>query len=241
MAMFDTVRHLLPRGRAWRMVIDRAALRLIRGLANPLDSIRLFADRVFLDLFPAETYELIAWERQFALPPGTLTVAERRTRLAARWQAQGGQDPYYITTTLQAHGFDVYTHPWWTLTAWGVPNPRDPRDYLLPAHGGTDSDGYLLGNQIYGLTKTDEIGAGEAWAEAGEPRALSGYFLAHASTTNVDQYVGGSERWPYYLYIGGATFPNTVNIPTARRTEFERLVRMLCPAHLWIVLRVVYV
>lgn len=41
--------------------------------------------------------------------------------------------------------------------------------------------------------------------------------------------------WPYFIYIGGATFPNTVIIDTDRRQEFERLVLKLCPAHVWIV------
>ena len=88
---------------------------------------------------------------------------------------------------------------------------------------------------------TDPIGAGEPWAQAGEPRAVAGYFSGYLSEILGTAYVGGVERHPYYMYIGGATFPNTVDIPASRRTEFERLIRSICPEHLWIVLRVRYV
>lgn len=221
------------------MVVDRMLVRLLRGLVTPFESARTYADKLWLDLLPGYTRELGPWERQFALPPGTLSTADRRTRLAGRWQAQGGQSPSYVTRTLQAHGFAVYDHPWWGLTAWGVPDPRDPRDYLLPAYGGTDTEGHLVGALAYTLELTDEIGAGEAWAECGEDRAEAGYYAGLTPVSVAAQYVPGAD-W-YHVYIGGAVFPATVDIPATRRTEFETLCRQIIPAHLWIVLRVRYV
>lgn len=47
--------------------------------------------------------------------------------------------------------------------------------------------------------------------------------------------------WPYFFYLGGATFPNRVAIPASRRAELERLVLKLRPTHLWVVMLVDYI
>jgi len=249
--MFDTLRHLLPRGRAWTMVVDRMAVRWLKALAPIFQSLRDYVDRMWRDNFPADTRYLESWERQWALEPGTLTVAERRARLDAVWKAIGGQSPAYITTTLQNAGFPVFTHEWWVDTPHGVPSPRDPRDYILPEFGGTDVDGFLLGNQLYqtGLEGPFSM-AGTVIMHAGDPKALAGYFGAFVTELIGTFYCGPFHTrsdglnyftHPYYMYIGGEVFPNTVDIPATRRQEFERLVLSICPGHLWKVLRVRYV
>lgn len=249
--MWDTFRHLLPRGRAWTTAIDRMAVRWLSALAPVFQSLRDYADRMWRDNFPADTRYLDSWERQFALEPGTLTFAERRARLDAVWKALGGQSPAYITETLQNAGFPVYTHEWWVDTPHGVPSPRDPRDYLLPEYGGTDTDGILLANQVYttGIEGPFAV-AGAVIMHAGDPRALAGYFGAFVTNLVEAFYCGPYHTrsdglryltHPYYVYIGGETFPDVVDIPAGRRKEFERLVLQLCPGHLWKVLRVRYV
>ena len=47
--------------------------------------------------------------------------------------------------------------------------------------------------------------------------------------------------WPYFIYLGGATFPNPVAIPATRRAELERLVLKLRPENQWVVMLVNYV
>jgi hypothetical protein len=47
--------------------------------------------------------------------------------------------------------------------------------------------------------------------------------------------------WPYFFYVGGATFPNRVSIPASRRAELERLVLKLRPSQQWVVMLVDYV
>ncbi len=47
--------------------------------------------------------------------------------------------------------------------------------------------------------------------------------------------------WPYFVYVGGETFPDTVFVDIDRQQEFERLLLKLCPAHVWIVMRVDFV
>lgn len=244
MSVLNTLRHLLPKSLQWNLVHDRDFTKLVDGLVQELDAARDEADGVWLDLYP-QTCSLLAletWERQFALSTSTpLTEQERRDRLAGAWQALGGQSPGYITDTLQAHGFAVYTHEWWDLSGSGYPVPKDPRDYLRAEYGGNDTDGHLLVNVIRTSVKFDEIGAGEAWAEAGEPRALSGYYGGYNLGRVGYGYVGPEMKHPYYLYIGGQTFPDVVNIPVARKEEFEQLCQKICPAQQFLVLRVDYV
>jgi hypothetical protein len=47
--------------------------------------------------------------------------------------------------------------------------------------------------------------------------------------------------WPYFFYLGGATFPTHVSVPASRRAEIERLVLKLRPTHLWAVMLVDYI
>lgn len=241
--LLKTIRHLFPKSRQWNLVYLRDFLRLMKGITPSLDAAANNADTVWTDLIPATASEraLTIWERQWAQGTASaLTLAQRRTRLAGVWAATGGQSPGYITDTLQAHGFPVFVHEWWDLAPNGYPVPKDPRDHLLPVHGGNDVAGILLVNSIRTTVKFDEIGAGEAFAEAGEFRAVAGYYGGYAVGQLVDVYVGPQTRHPYYLYIGGETFPDVVNIPIARREEFEGLCQKICPAHLWLVLRVTF-
>ena len=240
--MYDSFRLLLPRARAWTLIIDRILGRWLEALMAPFESARTYADRLWLDAFPATTRQLGSWEAQWGLPPGTLTEDERRIRLAAVWKAVGGQSPGYITDTLQNAGFPVFTHEWWDLTAWGVPQAKDPRDHLLPEFGGTDIDGFLLANQYYTSGKVGPFAqVGEPIMQVGEPNAQVGYFGAYVSEAVEVTYCGPEENHPHYTYIGGETFPDTVDIPASRRTEFERLLISVTPGQQWLVLRVRYV
>lgn len=108
-------KHLLPDARAWRLVPEKFLRKFFSGLANSdiAVGVKLFFDEIFTDIDPVYTRELQAWENQFGLTDTGLTEPERRDRLAATWQAVGGQDPRYIQDTLQAAGFPVYIHEWW--------------------------------------------------------------------------------------------------------------------------------
>jgi hypothetical protein len=217
---------------------------MILGITPSLDAAADNADSIWSDIVPATASEaaIVNWERQFALQASSsLTLAERRARLEGAWSSVGGQSPSYITLTLQAHGFPVFTHEWWDLAPNDYPVAKDPRDHLLAVHGGTDVDGILLVNNIRTSVKFDEIGAGDDFAEAGEPRAVAGYFGGYAISKVVHTYQGPETRHPYYLYIGGETFPDVVNIPVARQDEFESLCQKICPAQQWLVLRVRYI
>ena len=263
--MIDLFKHLLPSGRAWRLTVDTQLRQLFEGLAGVASDVRTFFDDAYGDLCPQETEGLEAWERQFALPSTGLTEQERRDRLAATWQAAGGQDPRYIEDTLRAAGFDVYVHEWWepTVRSGGgsvngddVPTARNPFTYLWDgvdgrnfkaacghdlAYCGGDSAfcnsqdqpaGYVLVNKLF-ETVLSPYGCGHDDVYCGGVFAAAS---AGSSTRRVKQYVIPSDptKYPYFLYIGGQTFPGMAPVPNSRQDEFEDLCLKLCPTEQWL-------
>lgn len=226
MTFFRMLQHLLPSAIAWRTFAGKRLTQLIEGLSGAQRDAVAFVDDVYDDLDPQRTRELAKWERQKGLA-GTGTEAERRLALEAAWAATGGQSPSYLQGVMQAAGFDVYVHEWWS----SGPGPyvaRDPRDYTeLALIGGT-------------------VQCGEPLARCGEPSAQCNRFLANdvgylvnKNLTNVapPPIPNDPLLWRYFLYWGGPTFPERAPITAARRAEFEALLLKICPAEQWLVTR----
>ena len=253
---FRIFQHLLPNARAWQTAIDKQLRQFFEGLSGTGSDLKLFIDQVWLDIFPETTRELDAWEAQFGLL-GTLTdEQERRDRLAATWKALGGQDPRYIEDTLRDAGFDVYVHEWWQLPVVGSPTPRNPLTYL---NDGTSPVQYkavsgavkaICGNPVaicgasfqptgYPLVnklmqpRVGNIVAGAVKAICGNPVARANNLITSYSqkTYSIPNDV---TKWPYFLYIGGETFPDHASVPSSRRNEFETLCLKICPTQQWI-------
>tara|TARA_R100000808_G_C2154687_1_gene165859 strand:+ start:3483 stop:4376 length:894 start_codon:yes stop_codon:yes gene_type:complete len=169
MNFLNIYKHLLPNAKSWRLSANKKLTALFDGLTGIISDTKLFADLVWLDIFPQTTREIDLWEDQWALPAGDLTEQERRDRLDATWKALGGQDPRYIQDTLQAAGFDVYIHEWWTPgtePVTGVKScaiPRNPNNYLVE------------GGQAY------IVACGEDVAQCGEPLAQCGERLDYST------------------------------------------------------------
>jgi hypothetical protein len=268
---FRVFTHLLPNARAWRLTIDKPLRKFFEGLTITGSDIRLYFDLVFLDIFPATTRELSAWESQFALPASGLTEAQRRERLAATWKAIGGQSPYYIQNALQDAGFDVYIHEWWepgTEPAIGsatCATPRNPLLYLrrgytnvallvecgeaLAACGedfaicGNNLEplGYPLVNKIYEMAADVVALCGEEAMQCGETTAVCNYYEAFKESLRPYIIPDDSTKWPYFLYIGGKTFGGLAQIPYTRKDEFESLCLKICPAQQWLGIMVEYI
>jgi hypothetical protein len=222
MPFFRQFQHLLPQAAAWRITVNKTLRRFFEGLAGTASDARDFVDGVYDQVFPDTTDELTQWENQFGLITATLE-ADRRANIAAAWQETGGQSPRYIQDTLQAAGFEVFVHEWWSS---GPPYvARDPRDYTeQPLIGSTQ--------------------CGEALALCGEPDAQCNRFLQNSPGYFVNlnwtdvappPVPDDPAFWPYFLYIGGETFPDPVFIDADRRDEFERLIQKIKPAQQWIV------
>lgn len=225
---FRQLTELLPDGTAWRAVAKKGLRRLLEGLAEAPAAFRDYADATFADRFPATTRDLAGWERQFGLLPAGDESA-RRLQLAAAWRAQGGQSPRYLQDVLRTAGFDVYVHEWWQPgTSPRV--ARDPRSYTTrPRFGSTQ--------------------CGQPWAQCGEPSAFCNRWLANEPDYLVNRNLTNEapppipdapSAWPYFVYVGAATFGQRASVPLARRSEFERLLLKLFPVHTWIVTLVNY-
>ena len=253
--------HLLPKARAFKLAYNSTIRKFFDGLGITLGSdVKDFFDNNFNDIDPQQTRELSNWEEQFALLNTGLTEQERRDRLSATWQALGGQSPRYIQDTLQAAGFDVYVHEWWE-PGTNPPVARNPFTYLWDgaaprqyigvgndlAYCGGDSmfcnsqnslPGYPLVNKVLEAINSI-IGVGSDQAYVGGNYAAAGTII---TTYSKKQYIipADSTKYPYFLYIGGATFPDVATIPLSRQDEFEDLCLKICPSEQWLGILVSY-
>lgn len=249
---FRAFQHLLPDAEAWRIRLQSAPWligdgskigdpglliggspggrdidRFFEGLASSFADSRQFVDLVYLDIFPQSTRELDEWEKQFGLIPA-VAGADRIANLEAAWQGTGGQSPRYLQDVVQAAGFDVFIHPWWSSTGPFV--AKDPRTHTnVPTVGTVQCD--------------------EPLAQCGEPTALCNDFLANEPDYLVNLDLTQSappvvpadpDTWPFFLYWGAESFPDRASVPATRRAEFERLILQLCPAQQWLVTLVDY-
>jgi hypothetical protein len=230
--MLRLFQHLLPRALAWSTTAPKRLRQYFEGLASLPSDVRTFVDLVYLDLVPGTTRELVAWETQFALSPGG-SEAERRAKLAATWAIQGRQSPDYIQRTLQAAGFDVYVHEWW---ASGPPYvARDPREHTTQPLIGIyqcEADGVEQW-QCFDSGPGDLLAPHCDGYLANDPGYLVNLDLTRRAPPPVPSDPG---FWPYFVYIGGETFPELAPVPISRVAELKALLLRIVPAQQWIVL-----
>jgi hypothetical protein len=243
--------HLLPRGQTFSLTIDRYLRKFFLGLSEQPALTKTFIDEVYLDLFPETTRELNEWERQFGLPltntEDIAAVETGRLLLAAEWKATGGQSPSYLQGVLQAAGFDVYIHEWWSS---GPPYvARDPRDYTdQPLIGtwqctGFDGGGLPLPTQPQ-CTGYDLVSGTPLATQPQCNRWLANevHYLVNLDLTRraPPPIPDDPTKFPYFMYVGGETFGTNATVDITRRAEFERLLLKLRPTHNWIVTLIDY-
>lgn len=256
MSFLRTFQHLLPRSQAWRLTAGKQLRQFFEGLANSLEfevedeetegrwyyGPRKFFDLIWLDLFAATTRELEAWEKEKGLfVAAGDSEATRRANLDAEWKAQGGQDPAYIQEILQAAGFDLYVHEWWSSDHPYV--VRDPRNYAdQPLIGTVRCRPHSDPNEAR-CTASPSTWRCNAFLN-NEPRYLVNEDLSQRAPPPIPE---DPKYWPYFIYIGPETLEEKdhpdalVNIPTIRQYELRRLLLKLCPNQQWIVLMVDWV
>jgi uncharacterized protein YmfQ (DUF2313 family) len=251
---FRIIQHLLPRSRAWTLIVDRTLRKFFVGLANGVPAgARAYIDNVWEQISPETTDEIAEWEQAFGITANSAdTEAVRQARLAARWQATGGQGLDYIQSVLQAAGFDVYLHECWSAGC-GYPSEawvcRDPRNYTDDPHIGTTRCSAFTDNQP--RCRPREWDNGDPASQwrcnrwlANNPRYLVNIDLTRRAPPPVPE---DDAYWPYFLYVGPEVLLEKseadplVHIPNTRRVEFERLLMQLCPTQHWIVIMVDYV
>lgn len=119
----------------------------------------------------------------------------------------------------------------------GAPDAQDGDEDAQDGSTATPA-GYPLVNKI--LEATDKpIGDGYQGMQDGEPQAQDGTILTIYSQK---QYLIPADptKYPYFLYIGGQTFPDQANISVSRRDEFEDLCLKICPNEQWLGILVNY-
>lgn len=271
MTFLRVFKHLLPNARAWRITVDKKLRRFFEGLSGVGSDVKTFFDEIWLDILPGTTREIDTWEQQFGLRDTGITEQERRDRLAATWRALGGQSPRYIQDTLQANGFDVYVHEWWTPGTEPAPGakqcvvPRSPLMYLrreftktqvgaecdeplarcgedfAQAGNGVEPRGYPLVNKVFRATPDLLPLCGKPTVEAGEPEAICGNYFRFVETLRPYTVTSDPTKWPYFLYIGAENINDIARVDPSRRDEFEALCLKICPAQQWLGILVEYV
>lgn len=235
MIFTDLYKHLLPKARAWTITATKPLRSFFAGL--DFTFFKAYTDDVWLDIFPQSTRELPAWENQFGILSTNFTEQERRDRLDAAWKETGGQSPRYIQDVLQARGFDVYVHDWWEhgdeppVNTTLCPTVRNPFDFLREPNAPV---GYITdcGEAL--------MECGEAIAECGNRVDAPGFPLINNIEGITYTIPTDANKWPYFIYIGGATFPDLAAVDIGRREEFETLCLKICPLQNWIGLLINY-
>jgi hypothetical protein len=260
----EIYKHILPRAEAWLLTPAKRLRELFEGLS--FETVKTYLDLIWLDIFPSTTRCIDDWEDAFGLPDYGLNEQERRDRLDARWKEEGAQDPRYIEDTLRNAGFDVYVHEWWipgtepAVNVEGCAEPRNPvellkSDIILDIECGTSFAecgneqaecgatlnplGYILVNKDSTFTTKPIIEAGEAAGECGNTTAECGFTIVE--TTEDEHLTLDTRKWPFFLYIGGETFPDLAQVPVERRAEFEELILRIRPLQQWLGMLIEYV
>lgn len=263
---FRILTHLLPRSRSWLLTADKQLRSFFKALSITLgDDIRKEVGKPLVS-----DCNIDEWDFQFNLANTGLSDEQRIQRVNAAWQATGSLGPDYLQDVLQGQGFDVYVHEWWepgTEPAVGVKScvtPRNPLDVLRPSYLGAVSGmqagealaqagedfavagnvsgalGYPLVNKVRSVEPDYIMLAGEGIAQAGEALAQAGSYTEFKDEF-VDYVIPNDPlKWPYFVYIGGQTFPDAASVSVQRRDEFEALLLKYCPAHMWIGVIVTY-
>jgi hypothetical protein len=262
---FRIFQHLLPRSRAWSIVIEKTLRNFFEGLTGLPTDFKAFIDQIYLDVFPDVTRQLSEWETQFGIVNPASLEADRRDALQASWARGGGMGSDTLQDTLQAAGFPLFVHDAWYFTP--AKAIRNPNLYLvdsdtsivytaecgvplaqcgeLTAQCGDTSTptGVLLVNKIVRrfLDYTASVSCGEVAAECGEVAASMGDNTGFTSGLKPYFIPSDPNLWPYFWYAGAEVFGDSVQIPTDRKEELETLVLKIGPTHLWAGLMVDYV
>jgi hypothetical protein len=232
MPYFRQFTHLLPSGEAWRLTTQKTLRDFFEGLTVVASDARAFVDLIWFDLFPETTRELDAWEKEFGLLTAS-TEQARRDNISAAFQETGGQSISYFQGQLQAAGFNVWVHEWWELPAPPYV-ARDPRLYTTQP---------LLGSyQCSAFPSQPQCSAFESQPQCNRFLINNTNYIVNLNLTPTapPPVPDDPDFWPYFIYIGGETFPDMATVPNARRLEFERLVQKLKPSQQWIVLLIDY-
>ena len=259
---------LLPPGSIWNPKPDGGLDLLLLGMADGdgdvIDDLAALANLRNPDL----TTILSDLEKEYGIvPASTATEAERRAALAvAVYRRASNGSGETLQAALQAAGFDVQVHenspavdPDTFLNAVFLMYADGPNAFagFVPSGGGASTavagktGGFLLVNgQTFEQSPLYLSFAGATTMVAGNGDAYSGKFDELKLDPIFYPVSDDPTTWPLYFFVGGDATRNvsgeltdieTVDIPSSRRTIFERIILRFKPLHTWAGLVVNYV
>lgn len=218
--------RLLPRSKAWTMLIDRPLKYLFQGLSVLPQTIYEHVCSVFFEAFPLTTTRLEDWSNQFGSP-----IDLTDEQVSAEWAAFGGQDPSYFQGVLHEAGFTTcFVHEWW------VPG-SSPVEYRNPI-ALVDTSRVLV-NDVTHAEKRYSWQCGDGVTQCVSDASIQcgdydGWHLVAKRYPCPDI----ETEYPNYFYVCGNTWPEYALIPYSQLRKLIRLCYKMKPMHLRIILRV---
>jgi hypothetical protein len=126
--MFDAIKNLFPRSRAFWLFTNNKKQKMIKSLAVMPENIRHEAELVYLDLFPDTTRFPDKWENVFSVLFTENELEKRRDILDSLWKinADSGQSRVFLEEVLQKIDLNIRV-----VENIPVGNPRDSNAILL--------------------------------------------------------------------------------------------------------------
>ena len=154
-------------------------------------------------------------EREYGIIPATdATLDERKEAILARMSYQKPKyngTAQYLQGVLRASGFDVYVH-----------ENRFAQTSIETQFGNT-----VFGYDQFGGYKVRD-GYFEAVKPDGSYSDLCITYLEPEKDEErygtIDEQINVDTPLNYYFFIGGETYPETADVPEARKSEFRRLI-----------------
>jgi len=160
------------------------------------------------------------------------------------WWEPGSEPPLnVIAPAIARDPHDYLTGGGNLLDLLSIDGAIDMQDGDILAQDGsaTQPTGYPLVNNLLVLAG-NFIGDNDSDMQDGDVLAQDGGIGSLSSVYTLKKYIIPLDplTYPYFLYIGGAIFPDHAVVPSARKSEFETLCLKICPAHLWLGILVDY-
>jgi len=253
---------LLPPGSIWTVAEGKDFDKLLDGMAENNEWVRIYLDQLSKIRDPFNTPLLNDLEREYGILPDE-RIAEniRRMNLAVNMFSKNGTgSDDNLEKSLRDAGFDVYVYQ---------NSPAvDPSQFLdqnfqmvaagINAYAGrVDAFASRLGGELIvnGPTfKQSErylMGAGSAVAFAGNQDALAGRFDEYNKDTITYDIPTDPAKWPFIFFVGGPATRDPVTdalltiqiteVDSERRSELLRIILKFKLLHSWCGLMVNFV
>jgi hypothetical protein len=261
----DIINALLPDGQAWSPLAASDYDKLLNGIAENSEAVRLQLEQLRYIRDPRRTSILSDLEKEYAITPSaTATEDERRERLAIA-MFRRSEIPTYelLEEKLRAAGFDVYVYensPAVNPNIFLAQSFNMTCGDLLP--GGNDAQcgepeaycafiggEFLVNGEIYIQGPNYSFLCGEALAQCGEELAFAGQYDG-IYLIPIEYNNPPAGYWSMVFFVGGDATRDPVtgelteiqiaSVPIERKYEFRRIILKYKPLASWAGLVVVY-